>query len=330
MTLDNTYTVTESSFDSLNAYWPDRQHRLKWDCLFVLPGWLKVWWQTFGSGQTPYLCSIRCNDELIGIAPLMVEGQTALLMGDDEVCDYLDVVVAPGREKAFCTALISHLRQQGVRQMDLGSVRADSVVFSHLAPAARENHCTVTCQPVDAAMELALPASWEAYLLQLSGKQRHEVRRKLRRLEEAGRVTCRFVDDAAEVSREMDIFLALFKRNRADKARFMTAQMTSFFHALAAEMAAVRLLKLFFLELDDVLAAAVMCFDYDATFYLYNNGYDQKYHSLSVGLLSKLFTIKESILQGKEKYDFLKGTEVYKHRLGGTRIPLYRCRVRLD
>jgi CelD/BcsL family acetyltransferase involved in cellulose biosynthesis len=88
-------------------------------------------------------------------------------------------------------------------------------------------------------------------------------------------------------------------------------------------------LKLYFLDLDGIPAAAVMCFDYDSTIYLYNNGYDGRFSSLSVGLLSKVLTIKESIQRGKKKYDFLKGTEEYKHRLGGKPVPLYRCQVRL-
>jgi CelD/BcsL family acetyltransferase involved in cellulose biosynthesis len=117
--------------------------------------------------------------------------------------------------------------------------------------------------------------------------------------------------------------------NRTDKAHFMTDQMTSFFRALAVELASARILRLFLLTLDDAVVAAVMCFDHDETFHLYNNGYDEGYHSLSVGLLSKLLTLKESIQLGKKRYDFLKGTEVYKHRLGARQIPLYRCRIRL-
>ncbi len=329
MAANKTYTVTEESFDSITDLWHDSSNYLKWDCLFVLPVWLKSWWQAFGDGQAPYLCSIRCRGELIGIAPLMVQGETARLMGDSDVCDFLDVVVAPGRENAFFNALFNHLRQQGIRQLDLEAVRADSTLYRHLAPAPTDHNYSVACQSVAAAMMLDLPVSWDAYLLQLTGKQRHEVRRKLRRLEEAGRVNLRLVDDITEVNRAMDTFLTLFKRNRAHKARFMTEQMASFFYSLANELAAVQILKLFFLTLNEAVAAAVMCFDFDETFYLYNNGYDQKYYSLSVGLLSKLFTVKESIQQGKKKYDFLKGTEVYKHRLGGRQIPLYRCRVSL-
>ena len=109
----------------------------------------------------------------------------------------------------------------------------------------------------------------------------------------------------------------------------MTDQMAMYFRSLAETMARENLLKLYFLDLDGTPAAAVMCFDYDSTIYLYNNGYDGRFSSLSVGLLSKVLTIKESIQRGKKKYDFLKGTEDYKHRLGGKPVPLYRCQVRL-
>jgi CelD/BcsL family acetyltransferase involved in cellulose biosynthesis len=327
MTLNEPYTVTQESIDSITELWHDSTNRLNWNCLFVLPGWLKAWLQAFGNDRKPYLCSIRSRGELVGIAPLMVEGQTARLMGDTDVCDFQDVVVVPGREKAFFDTLFDHLKKQGIRQLDLEAVRADSTLYRHLAPADTDQQYAVDSQLVDATMVLDLPASWDAYLLQLTGKQRHEVRRKFRRLEEAGQMEIHTVNDAADISSAMDTFLTLFKKNRTEKARFMTDQMASFFHALAIELAEARIIKLFFLMLDDAVVAAVMCFDHDETFHLYNNGYDERYHSLSVGLLSKLFTLRESIQLGKKRYDFLKGTEVYKHRLGGKRIPLYRCRV---
>ncbi|MGD8613072.1 MAG: GNAT family N-acetyltransferase [Desulfobacterales bacterium] len=329
MTSNDSYTVTQESTDSISDLWHDSANRLKWDCLFVLPGWLKVWWQAFGGDRTPYLCSIRSHGELIGMAPLMVEGQTARLMGDTNVCDFQDVVVLPGREKAFFDTLFDHLKKQGVRQLDLEAVRANSTLYRHLVSEAADQPYAVDCQSVDATMVLDLPSSWDAYLRQLTGKQRHEVRRKFRRLEEAGRVALRAIDDVTAVNSEMDTFLTLFKKNRTDKARFMTDQMASFFHALAVELASARILRLFYLTLDDAIAAAVICFDYAEAFHLYNNGYDESYHYLSVGLLSKLLTIKKSIQLGRKTYDFLKGTEVYKHRLGGKQIPLYRCRVSL-
>ena len=328
-TLSADFAVTEETFDSIASYWLDSRHALNWGCLFVLPAWLKVWWGEFGLARAPYLWSVWHKDELIGIAPLMIEAETARLMGDPDVCDCLDVIVAPGRETEFFAVLLQHLRQQGVARLDLDSLRTDSMTFNHLTAAAKRLNYAVHSELQDVSMELELPASWDDFLKQLTGKERHEIRRKLRRLNEAARVNFRVVESRAEVSKEIDLFLDLFKSNRADKSDFMTDQRASFFRSLANAMAETRILKLFFLELDETPAAAVMCFNYRSTVYLYNNGYDNRYRSLSVGLLSKVYTIQDSIQRGKNKYDFLKGTEAYKHRLGGKPVQLYRCEVEL-
>lgn len=329
MKVNPEYTVTTETFDSITDYWLDPQHNLEWDCLFVVPGWLKVWWDKFAGDQLAHLCAVRHQDELIGIAPLMVQGKTARLMGDPDVCDFLDVITAPGRGRAFFQNLIPYLQKQGVTHLDIGAVRADSIVFRDLIAVAKDLSYEIVCDPADVTMVLDLPASWDDFLNQLTGKERHEIRRKLRRLNEAAQVNFRVVENPDDVAREIDTFLALFKLNRWDKLEFMSDQRAAFFRALALEMADARILRLFFLDLDDVPAAAAMCFDYRSAIYLYNNGYDMRYKSLSVGLLCTVFTIKESIQRGKARYDFLKGPEPYKRRLGGKPVQLYRCQVKL-
>ncbi len=321
--------MTIESFDSLSSYWLDPENPLRWDCLFVLPAWLQVWWSVFGAELTPYICVVRDRDQVIGIAPLLVEGEEARFLGDPDVCDYQDFIVAPGREQEFFEVLINHLRQQGVTHLDLKPVRAHSIVLSEFIGVAKSQECEVSCEPEDVTLEIDLPATWDDFLDNLTGKQRHEVRRKLRRLHETAEINNRVVEDVKGVKDEMDTFLTLFGLSRSDKATFMTSQMATYFRSLAETMAKVNLLKLFFLDLDGTTAAAVMCFDYNSTMYLYNNGYDGRFSSLSVGLLSKVLTIQESIKSERKKYDFLKGTEDYKHRLGGKPVNLYRCQVKL-
>lgn len=323
------YIVTEETFDTLHSYWLDPRSPLMWDCLFVLPSWLKVWWSVFSAELSPHLVSVRDRGEMIGVAPLLLENGEARFLGDPDVCDYLDFVTAPGRVYDFFQILINHLRQVGVTHLDLKPIRADSKLLNELIHVAENLDCEVSCDPEDITLELELPATWEEFLHSLTGKQRHEVRRKLRRLQEAADIKYRVVEDLKKIMGEMETFLALFGLSRSDKAAFMTAQMTSFFRSLAEAMAEANILKLFFLDLDGTPAAAVMCFDYNSTMHLYNSGYDGRFSSLSVGLLSKVLTIKESIQRGGKKYDFLKGAEDYKHRLGGKPITLYRCQVRL-
>jgi CelD/BcsL family acetyltransferase involved in cellulose biosynthesis len=172
-----------------------------------------------------------------------------------------------------------------------------------------------------------LPSSFSEYLEKLETKQRHEVRRKLRRLQEAGKVEYRTLADSADVTKAMDIFLKMFTESRSDKAAFLTSQKESFFRSLAKTMSGINLLRVGILELDTKPTAMILYFDYAGGAYLYNSGYDPQYDSLSVGLMSKVLCIEECINHGKKKYDFLKGNEVYKYRLGGKDVTLSNCQI---
>ena len=321
------YIVTQESFDSLASCCADPRHFLRWNSIFVLPTWLKVWWQEFGSGSELYLRAIRQGEKTIGIAPLLVREGVASIIGSADVCDYLDFVVAPGMERDFFNVLLDDLKQKNISHIDLRPLRPDSTVLTNLVGIAQNQGHEVLCHPEDVSVELDLPSVWEEYLAILTTKQRHEVRRKLRRLSEAGKVDYYFVKDSAAVNNAMDTFLKMFSESRKDKATFLTARMESFLRSLADTMDKAGLLRLGILELDTVPAAMIICFDYNDCVYLYNSGYDPQYNALSVGLLCKVLCIKESIQEGKKRFDFLKGGETYKYQLGGREVPLYRCQI---
>ena len=327
--LNNSYTVESQTLDSVFSYWQRDGNSIPWRCLFVLPGWLNAWWKCFGQNFDLYLLSIGHKDRTIGIAPLQRKDDTVRLIGDKSVCDNLDFIVAPEKASVFFQQLIKYLQKDGIKRLELEPVRSDSLVFTRLLPVADEIGCKISYECNDMSFELALPESWDAYLDMLTGKERHEIRRKLRRLNEAGRVTYRLVEESDSVQKEMEKFFMLFGSNRPDKAVFMTDKMNAFFRYLAETLTEARILKLFFLELEGRAIATVMCFDYQSTMYLYNNGYDNRFSSLSVGVLSKVLSIKKSIQSGKRTYDFLKGSEDYKQRLGGQPVQLYRCLVEL-
>jgi len=267
------------------------------------------------------------REKIIGIAPLLIKGKTASIIGSPDVCDYLDFIITPKMERDFFTVLLNELRQKGVNQLHLRSLRPDSTVLTHLVSIAKERRYEVTCQSEDVSLDLELPATFEKYSATLTAKQRHEIGRKLRRLWEVGNVDYHSVEDTEAVHDVMDIFLKLFSQSSQDKANFMTTQMESFFRSVAESMAKAGLLRLGILELDTVPTAMVMYLDYNDCIYLYNSGYDPKYSSLSVGILSKVLCIKHSIEKGRKRFDFLKGGESYKYQLGGREIPLYSCHI---
>ncbi len=322
-------TVALESFDSLTSYWLQSESLLMWDCIFVLPPWLEVWWHDFGSEAELYLGVIRKGTTIVGIAPLVLRETEASFIGSTDLCDYLDFVIVPGKEVDFFNILLDDLRGRGIRRLNLRPLKPNSSVLTHLVGIARNRNYDVSRKVEDVSLELDLPPTWQAYLNTLTQKQRHEVNRKLRRLEEAGDVNYRVVEDSDSLLDSMDLFLRLFRESREDKAIFLTNRIESFFRSLVKATAQSGLLRFGILELNASPVAVVMYFDYNNSVFLYNNGYDPKHSFLSVGLISKVLCLKDSLERGRSKFDFLKGAEEYKYRLGGKKITLYRCEISL-
>jgi len=320
-------TITGESMEWLAGCWQDRCHDLTWDILFVLPPWLDVWRRAFVPEANLHIAVAHCDATVIGVAPLLVSDDTASFIGSPDVCDYSDFVVAPGTEHTFCEALLDDLRSRGISSLDLGTLRPESTVMRYLIGAARGRGYEAICQEDEVSLERDLPATWEEYLQLLNSKQRHEIKRKLRRLEGAGEVGYRFVTDPRDAPQFIDTFMALFARSRDEKAAFMTPERTGFFNTVSAAMAEAGLLRAGILELDGVAVAAIIAFDYNGTVYLYNSAFDPEHSSLSVGVLSKALFIKDSIERGRKRFDFLRGNERYKYHLGGQEVQLYRCQI---
>ena len=294
----------------------------------MLPFWLETVYRHLGACGEPHIVTVREGEQIIAIAPLAIDGETAGFIGSHEVCDYQDVVCNPEKINQAMEAVLAHLRSEGVRRMDLRTLRPDAVVldaFKALVPRNVDEGLTED----DVTFEANLPDDWEAYLMQLNGKQRHEVRRKLRRLENHGPFGFRLAAKGEDLNGDAADFVDLFRRNRTDKAHFMSEEMAAYFHDLIRSLNEEGLLRLYFLDIGDQPVSTVLCFDYEGVRYLYNSGYDETYDNLSVGVLSKIFSIKAGIEMGCRSYDFLKGAEVYKKRIGGNRVPLYRLRIGL-
>ena len=314
---------TLESFDSIYSDWKKLQDESPAGSFFSSPEWSKTWWQQFGSGAELYLGAVRQEGKTIGIAPLRANGNVASFIGSSNVCDYLDFVIKPGNDESFFHELLDNLKARGILRLDMAPLRPDSTVIKSLVEIAPRRAWQISCSHEDVSVELDLPATWEDYLQLLAGKQRHELKRKLRRLDEEGELNYRHSTDANQ--QDIDIFLRLFQNSRQDKAAFLTPRMESFFRAAANAMAEQELLRLNILELDKKPVAATMCFDYKDTVYLYNSGYEPDYGWLSVGVISKALCIKDSIERNKKRFDFLKGGEAYKYHLGGRELPLYKC-----
>lgn len=297
------------------------------DSVFLTPDWQQAWWDVFRRGRELLPLAIYHDERLVGLAPLMREGEILSFVGSSDVCDYLDFVFRVGHEAGAAAALLSYLAGSEWKTLDLEPLLETSLAMKHFVPLARRAGYVVESAEMDVTITLDLPASWEDYQEQLPGKDRHELRRKMRRLAREGKVELRRKQSAAGFAEDMEDFFRLFERSRSDKANFMTPLMRDFFVSLARAMALAGHLRLLSLYVEEEEAAVVMGFDYARQFYLYNSGYNPRYSPLSVGLILKAMCIEASIAEGMKRFDFLRGGEDYKYRLGGQVQPVFRTIV---
>jgi CelD/BcsL family acetyltransferase involved in cellulose biosynthesis len=350
--VDFTLYRDESGFAALKDEWNALLRRSRFDTVFLTWEWQETWWRCLGAARgTPYLLAAWQDGRLLAILPLYLteedDARCLQVVGCIEVSDYLDLVVEAGQEDAVYAAFLDWLAGPDAPVwdlIDLCNQPQSSLAHTRLAElaaargwdahSAEEDVCPVVTllqMPGDVNAVTA-EAAWEAYLAGLDKKERHEIRRKLRRVErEAADARIRIITgDEPELGLDaaVDRFIALHRLSSPAKDAFMTAEMQAFFHAIARALAGQGWLKLFFLEAG-APAASYFCFDYNDELLVYNSGYDpQVSPQLSLGWVLMARVIRHAIEAGKARLDFLQGSEDYKYRFGGRDTAVYRTLIR--
>lgn len=324
-----TITVSKENFDSIADEWECILPHTGANTIFITPWWQQLWWRRYGDAEARLeIFSVRNGDSLLGIAPLMTRGDTLSFLGDTDLFDYHDFLVREGCEDAFYTALWQQIEAMDWNTMELKSLRESSETLSRFPKLAEANNWTTSISEEDVSPYTNLDPSWDEYVAGLRKKDRHELRRKLRRLNNDNSATQYALRKPEAIADALPEFFRLMRASRPDKDDFLTPDREQFFRDLAQELASRDQFKLFFLELNDVRVASCICFDYNGSYLLYNSGYDPEYSRLSVGLLNKALCIQDAIETGKKSFDFLRGNERYKYNLGGTNQTIHELVIR--
>lgn len=163
---------------------------------------------------------------------------------------------------------------------------------------------------------LALPESFDEWLAGIRKKERHEVRRKRRKLiAEFGPFT---VEEAGVEG--IGAFCDLHRTAAGDKGGFMTDTVQAFFTDLLANVDAT----IHNLVCDGRTLSSAFGFVRDDGYYFYNSAFDADAHHVSPGAVLLSALIEQQIERGAQVFDFLKGAETYKYRHGAVPRDLYR------
>ncbi len=159
---------------------------------------------------------------------------------------------------------------------------------------------------------------FDSYLADLSKKERHELRRKRRRYEEElGSATLIRESAPGDLVEE---FIRLHRAAEGDKGEFMTKPMAQFFRDVLV-LPGWHVDGL--VEQHGRITAAAFSYQNDRGYYLYNSGYDPELRHVSPGIVLLGALIEMTAESDRTVFDFLKGDEAYKYRLGASARQLY-------
>ncbi len=306
---------------------------------FLRHEYLSAWWATRGGGEWPesdlVVVTAHQDGRLAGIAPLFSaknrDGKPALLLlGSIEISDYLDIIARPADLPDFLAGLLDFIGQPGIpdwRLLDWHNLPETSPTLPALRAQAEKRGWTFTQDRTYHVPSIPLTGDFETYLAGIDKKQRHEVRRKMRRAVESGRdIRWYIVEDGTTLEAEVEAFLELMAED-PEKAAFLTPAMRTQMHLACRAAFEYGWLQLAFLEADGQKAAGYLNFDYLNRIWVYNSGMDRRFMDLSAGWVLLGHLLQWANEKKRTEFDFMRGDEEYKYRFGGVDKFVVRARM---
>ena len=288
-----------------------------------------AWWSAHGDTATDVSLAARDADtnELLGYLPLMERPDGVIYSGATFHIDYATVLLAPldphassqddSVADALAAALIALQRPLNLlrlRKEDANHARMIDAIVRAAGSAQRT--ATLGVEEPAPFIDLRGVDSFDAHLERLDKKDRHEIRRKLRRAEAAG------VEIAAsgDLSADLPEFIRLHRARWGESGLFTPTEkgaaeerfMREIFRAAPAGM--ITLLLARNAEFG-TFAAGLFVRDAQALRY-WNAGGDIAARALSPGVLLFAHGLSLAIQDRVARFDFLRGNEPYKYECG--------------
>ncbi len=326
--MNYTLVNTLEDFDKLAPKWNALLEESIANLPFLRHEYLRAWWSSLGGGEWDKgelaIVIAERDDELIGVAPLFLtsykEKPTLLFLGSIEISDFLDFIVREADLTDFIGGLLDFLASHVTlawSALDLQNLIEDSPSLPVLQTEAASRGWDFTQETLQPSPYVDLPGDFDEYLAGIKKKQRHEIRRKIRRAEADERnVAWYIVDDPDKLEKNIEACCQLMAQD-PEKQAFLTQTMQSQMKAAIHAAFNAGWLQLAFLEVDGEKAAGYLNFDYDNRIWVYNSGLDMKFRDLSPGWVLLGYLLQWANENGRSAFDFMRGDEPYKYKFGG-------------
>lgn len=333
--------VVYASFDRVSALqrpWDDFAEQVGGD-IYSTYDWCRVWWRHYGRGRHLQLHIFSEGRQLIAVVPLFYERlrlgplslRTVRLVGCDHSVTTCAPLIRTDRMAPVISSIVDHLDRNGPWDLlHFGPLPAYYGHGSALAEALRRCPSVADVIYNDRGgphIVFDLPESYDAYLGALSRKERHNVRRGERLLDQTHSWQVSVVPNE-QVDDAFHLFVQQHQtqwRQRAQLGHFSDwPEAQTYHHEMAVTQSHRNRLMLLRMDADGECVG----FNYNYRFgqrlhwILTSRSVEPKWDLYSPGRLLHCAAVRAAIGAGIRQIDGLRGMYDYKLRLGGSLLQL--------
>lgn len=279
---------------NIEAQWNKVLHMSSSNTLFLSHEWIYNWWKSFGKDKELLILLVRDGEEVIGIAPLMIEeykigkltfNQIAFIQNAH--CYHLDFII--NRLFSEVIDLIFQYLKKEIK--DWRRIYLNRIPISAKNTETIRSSCTKFFvykeQHGGIAPYIPVKGTWDEYYVARKRKFRAELRRDWKRLSAKGKIEFKmYKKDSGNIDLAFEELLAIARTTWKEKegsAISSTPELTQFYYSITQEAYKNDQLALVIMYINNKPNAFLLCVNYNNVLYELKMSYNPDISQYSVG-----------------------------------------------
>lgn len=318
--------TTRAEFATLEPEWDNLVQSMDRPSPYLLHGWLSAWCRHYAPDGALRIHTVHEGNRLVGAFPLFVSRsrgvRVARFLGGRHSA-LADMMLAPGAGDAVPQRLIDLALGSDQSFADLFGLPGDGPL-ALLHEAARVH----LIERVEAPVLDLSPGFDAVYSAHTTSKRRNSNNRRLRQLEELGKVEFVTAVSAGDLGEALEHAFALHRlrwRGRPDGSDFASERGMAFQREAIANIARLGVPRIVTLRLDDRPIAFHYSFVVGGRMFVHRLAFDPTLARFSPGVLTMIEVFRAAAAEGVERVEYLGGDESYKLEFADRVEPLYQA-----
>lgn len=324
---------TIDSFKALQPVWNDLVEAGQHPNVFLTFEWLFSWWETFGSLHELYILVVSHDEQIIGVAPLMLSDQggggTKVQFIGTPDSDYSNFLSSrPGETTA---AILDYLmdHRNDWNQIDLHQISARSSTVEHTKAFFGSNGANNIFGPGETCHSFVYELGddkRESFAL----RRNKTMKWSINFFKKSGSLSLEEHKTAEGIEPWLDRMFhyhIVRWRNTLTPSKLTNERNRCFYRSVLGRLATNQQVSLLVLKHDDLPIAFQFNFCYRGSVYIYTLAHNIHFRRQSPGKIMNHLASQHYIQRGYDELDFTRGSETYKGSLTNQTFTNYQLKV---